>query len=544
MSSRNTTPKPVSTEHPPGQLLKKELHNGSLELSNGIKKDVFQSQRLPHFQPDSFKSIKSCIHLDQVLDSRAKDTVFDTYRQAVMISQPIGNGVVYRSKKDGKVIDQDEIRARQLSSLRCSECEVSDFQQVMICLQCPHVGCKEHSQLHYKGTQHMFAIDSNLGLLYCFKCNEYINHPKLEKLRLEAAGFADDDIDNQEQITANYHNPNRLAVQGLKGFINLGATCFMSSILQSLVHNPIIKSQFFNNDLHYFNCTYLHDQEVNEAIGDQNACITCSVDLIFKELFTSKTSEGFGITNLLTTAWYKQKSLAGFQEQDAHEFWQFLLNEFHQDHMRIQTQMDGAAKEEACSCITHSTFSFQLQSCVKCKSCDAITETVDPMIDLSLEINHLKKQKNVDLYDCLDLFTSEEKLDAAISCKHCSTRSQATKTLKLKSIPPVLSIQLKRFDHNILNDTSSKIETPVKVPLYVNIAPYCVDHGQANNDIVYELFSAICHIGSVNTGHYVVFTKNAQGQWLKFDDSVISGVDQEDVVNSNAYLLYYIIHSI
>ncbi|CCG26054.1 Ubp8 protein [Candida orthopsilosis Co 90-125] len=543
MSSRNTSPKPQNTESSNDVHIKRELHNDSLGLSNGIKEENFTSKQLPYFQPDNFESIKSCIHLDQVLDSRAKNTVFDTYRQAVMISQPIDESLIYKSKKDGKVISQDEILAKKLSSLKCTNCEVSDFDQVMICLQCPNVGCAEHSQLHYKGTSHMFAIDSSLGLLYCFKCNEYINHPELEKLRLEVMGIADVAIDNQEAINANYTSPNKLAAQGLKGFVNLGATCFMSSTLQTLVHNPIIKSQFFNNDLHYFNCKYLHDQDVNGNIGEQNACITCSIDLIFKELFTSKSNEGFGITNLLTTAWYKQKSLAGFQEQDAHEFWQFVLNEFHQDHMRIQTQLDAIPKEETCTCITHSTFSFELQSCVKCKSCEAVTETVDPMIDLSLEINHLKKQQNVDLYDCLDLFTSEEKLDAMISCKQCSTRSQATKTLKLKSIPPVLSIQLKRFNHNILNDTSSKVETPVKVPLYLNIAPYSVNQGSAK-DIVYELFSVICHIGSVNTGHYVVFTKNASGQWLKFDDSVVSIVEQKEVVNSNAYLLYYIIHNI
>ncbi|KAI5959656.1 hypothetical protein CANMA_004092 [Candida margitis] len=543
MSSRKTTPVPQKLELVNGRNIKSGFHNDSFALSNGIKEDKCTSKQLPCFQPDNFESIESCIHLDQVLDSRARETVFDTYRQAVMISEPIYEPVVYKSKKDGTVISHDKVLSKKLSSLKCTECEVSNFGQVMICLQCPHVGCAEHSQLHYKGTSHMFAIDSNLGLLYCFKCNSYINHSELEKLRLEAMGITEVNRGDQENIPDNYTSPNKLAAQGLKGFVNLGATCFMSSTLQTFVHNPIIKSQFFNNDFHYFNCKYLHDQDISDTIGEQNACITCSIDLIFKELFTSSTNEGFGITNLLTTAWYKQKSLAGFQEQDAHEFWQFILNEFHQDHTRIQTQMnDDAPMEETCTCITHSTFSFELQSCVKCNSCKGVTETVDPMIDLSLEINHLKKKENIDLYDCLDLFTSEEKLEAMISCKQCSAKSQATKTLKLKSIPPVLSIQLKRFNHNIINDTSSKVETPVKVPLYLNIAPYCVDQGSAK-DTVFELFSVICHIGSVNTGHYVVYTKNAQGQWLKFDDSVVSIVDQSDVVNSNAYLLYYIIHN-
>lgn len=543
MSSRNTTPAPQPTDLPDGEHIKKEFLNDSLSLSNGFKEGGYISSQLPHFQPDNFESIKSCIHLDQVLDSRAKDTVFDTYRQAVMVSQPIDETFLYKPKKDGTVISHDQILGKMLSGLRCTDCEVSDFCQVMICLQCPHVGCQEHSLLHYKGTLHMFAIDLNLSLLYCFKCNEYINHPELEKLRLEVMHIADIVTDDEEGNIANYTSPNKLAAKGLKGFVNLGATCFMSSTLQTFVHNPIIKSQFFNNDLHYFNCNYLHDQDVNGNIGEQNACITCSIDLIFKEVFSLKTNEGLGITNLLTTAWYKQKSLAGFQEQDAHEFWQFVLNEFHQDHHRIRTQLGDVPKEETCTCITHSTFSFELQSCVKCKSCEAVTETVDPMIDLSLEINHLKKQQNVDLYDCLDLFTQEEKLDAMISCKQCSTQSRATKTLKLKSIPPVLSIQLKRFNHNIMNDTSSKVETPVKVPLYLNIAPYCVDPN-STKDLVYELFSVICHIGSVNTGHYVVYTKTPQNQWLKFDDSVVSIAEQKDVVNSNAYLLYYIIHHV
>ncbi|KAI3405308.2 hypothetical protein KGF56_001879 [Candida oxycetoniae] len=526
-----------SQSHPDG-----EISNGS--LGSGQNRTVFsESQHIP-IVLDNLGSLPSCAHLDQVLSSRAQETVLDTYRQAVLISHQIDISTTNYRTKDGANIDPEKILAKKLLSLKCSECDSSDFQQVMICLQCPNVSCHRHAHSHYKGSQHMFSIDSNLGLLYCFKCNAYINHPRLEKLRCQVMG-----VQSVEDVTKteaeNYSDPNKLAMLGLKGFVNLGSTCYMSSILQTFVHNPILKTRFFNNDLHYFNCKYLYDQEVTGSIHEGNACITCSIDKIFKEFYTMESTEGFGMTDLLTTAWYKQKSLAGFQEQDAHEFWQFLLNELHSDHIRVSNQ------HGVCTCISHACFGFQLQSCVKC-NCGAENITVDPpTFELSLELSFKndKSDKNdkhtsIDLYTCLDSFTREEKLDTRISCKSCFKEAGATKTLRLKNLPPVLSIQLKRFKHNIQNDTSSKVEIAVEIPSFFDLNKYTVDAEDGQK--IFELFSVVCHIGSVSTGHYMVYTKNWQGLWFKFDDSIITIEKEEDAMEaakSNGYLLYYIMHN-
>lgn len=388
-------------------------------------------------RPDNYSTINSCNHIDSVLRSKAKTTVFETYRQAVLISQPLIKS--YKLKKDGSIIPIKKLIMSKISALKCSQCHLNNFNNSMICLQCPHVGCcfndYNHSYSHYKSTKHMFSIDSSCGLLYCFKCNDFINHPELEKIRLQIILGDDDNIENINDknnkdmnnfIKQNYVDPGKIAIKGLKGFINLGATCFMSSILQTLIHNPLIKYQFFNNDLHYFNCEKIHNQFINNGnIDENNACITCSIDNIFQSFYTSTTNEGFGMTNLLTTAWYKQKSLAGFEEQDAHEFWQFLLNEFHMDYQRIimnlkneklsniskNDGLESVINSNSCGCIMHSTFSFELQSCIKCNSCESITETVDPMIDLSLEVNF------TNLYQSLQSFTRDEKLDD-YNCKN------------------------------------------------------------------------------------------------------------------------------
>ncbi|CAI5758980.1 unnamed protein product [Candida verbasci] len=486
----------------------------------------------------NFSSLNSCSHLKSVLESKVKETVFETYKQAVIISQPLlEDQQTFISKKDQQEIPFQKLLNKKLSSLKCSNCELSNFQNLFICLQCPHIGCHDnfnsHSQLHYKQTQHMFAIDAKTGLLYCFKCNLFVNHDHLEKIRSDIMHNEYYELD--ETINQHYSNPNKFAIKGLKGFVNLGATCFMSSILQTFIHNPILKHKFFNNDEHFFNCNVNLN---NDEIDENNSCITCSIDSIFQIFFTSSNQEGYGITNLLITSWYKKKSLAGFQEQDAHEFWQFLLNEFHQDFTRIKAnQNQHSIDSENCSCIAHSTFAFKLQSCIKCTNCNKITETIDPIMDLSLEINHLSKEQNT-LYDCLNLYTKEEKLDDNYTCKFCNIKAeQAVKQLKIKTIPKILSIQLKRFEHNVMNDTSSKIETPIKIPLYLDLSKYTT--ATTSDPCLYELFSVVVHQGSVNTGHYICYVKS-DNRWFKFDDAVISLSSEDEVMNANVYLMFFI----
>lgn len=591
MSSRKTVPGKTLPPGPPSGLAS-SMSPTSNHVSVSYSRPFKAQQHTP--PPDNFGYIKSCTHIKSVLESKARENVLITYKQAVSISTAVSENdgnKIYTQKKDGSIVSKKKLVDLKLKSLKCSDCSLNNFHQNFICLQCPHVGCYSnlnHAYTHYKSHQHLFAIDSSNGLLYCFQCGDYVNNPSLEKIRSDITNNKADDNENneeeeededdeydeyenkqlQERIDSHYINPSSNAVNGLKGFINLGSTCFMSCILQSFIHNPIMKYQFFNNDVHYFNCNINFDYLIDgESIDEENACITCSIDKIFQDFYTSNNHEGFGMTNLLMTAWYKKKSLAGFQEQDAHEFWQFLLNEFHLDYERIQKNLTGQDynnnnnnfnhkkhKQDICQCITHTIFSGELQSSIKCLNCDSLTTTIDPLIDLSLEINRIKSKSNnepISLYDCLDLFTKDEKLDVMYTCQYCNSKSKAIKSLKIKKLPPVLSIQLKRFEHNLFNDTSSKIQLPVKTPLYLDFTKYTSDceYNESNEPIlntnkIYELFTVVSHIGSVNTGHYIVMVKNGSGQWFKFDDSVISMVSQEEVINTNAYLLFYITHRI
>lgn len=532
------------------------------------------ANQLPNLQqhtppPDNYGQIKPCSHLRSVLETKAYQTVLNTYQQAVAISIAINpllsSHLVYQLKKDGLKVSHKRLDEFKAKALRCSLCDTSNFYLVFVCLQCPHVGCyKKHGMQHAKESGHMFAIDSHNGLLFCFSCGNYTNHSDLNRIRLSCVaaclgspngrtgitfgnGTENDTSFDVDSDIDGYTRPLGSAIQGLKGIVNMGSTCFMSCILQTMLHNPLVRYQFFNNDLHFFNCpSQPHYNGADEMIDENSACITCLIDSAFKDFYTTPTAEGYGLTNLLTTAWYKNRLLAGFQEQDAHEFWQFLLNEFHSDHERVAELADILLLP--CRCIMHSIFLGELESSIACNSCGNVTKTVDPLVDLPLEINHLNE--NPSLYDCLDQFTHNELLDVNYRCSLCGKESKAHKSLRIKKLSPVLSIQLKRFKHNMLLDKASKIETKVDIPLFLNLTKYASDWDETtapdavDTNKVYELFAMVHHQGLVNTGHYVALVKNSSGQWFKFDDSVVSYASQEEVKSTNAYLLFYISHTI
>ncbi|KAI0464451.1 hypothetical protein LJB42_002066 [Komagataella kurtzmanii] len=499
-------------------------------MTSTVKKTLEEAK----FSPPVFDS---CPHLKQILTSNAKDTVYRNYGLAVNVALALklrnGNIPLYKTSDGSKVEYKKLVRLRN-KAVRCREC-LESLSCTYFCLQCSHVGCWKngHALAHTKSTGHVFGIDSQTGYIFCFRCGDYVGDQRLELIRQSKQGERTEPIMNNlgtETIIDGSRPPSLKASTGLRGFINMGATCFMSSIVQTIVHNPFVRDYFLSG--YHAKCPKKMD-----------TCITCCIDEIFKVFYGTDETKGYGPTALLTAAWRVKNSLAGYSEQDAHEFWQFLLDEIHKSDTELHPELDDTS---TCRCITHKTFAGQLQSTVTCEKCLHSKNTVDPMLDLSLEIAKISKDK-VTLNDCLDLFTSKEKLDSMTICSHCKKETTRTKQLLVRKLPPILAFQLKRFEHSA--SSSTKIETHVGFPLFLDMEPYTVSETLNSNEqgraswglMTYQLFAIVIHIGSVNTGHYICIIKNRDGNWFKFDDSRITLVSQDYVSKSNAYLLYYIL---
>jgi hypothetical protein len=153
---------------------------------------------------------------------------------------------------------------------------------------------------------------------------------------------------------------------------------------------------------------------------------------------------------------------------------------------------------------------------------------------------------DINIYDCLNLFSSEEILegDNEWYCNICKQHRDVNKKMEIYKSPHYLIIQLKRFKQdemesrsifNIFN--SYKNNTLVDFPTKnLDLSDYISSN--TNYNTKYDLIGVINHYGGASFGHYTAYCLN-NGNWLEYNDQSISYIDENNVVSNAAYVLFY-----
>ncbi|KAL3428836.1 hypothetical protein BDV09DRAFT_181414 [Aspergillus tetrazonus] len=408
------------------------------------------------------------------------------------------------------------------------------------CLTCSEPCMNGDRKAHTENTGHQFYMESRSRALFCQGCEDLVYDHGLERCRsatpestLQVARkrrFSESSAD--ELYVKSNANRRPCAKQGVRGLFNLGQTCYLNVILQTLLHDPILSTYFLGNGHQPHDCT----------VAD---CIGCAVAEAFADFNSIDKPEGFAALNLLLASWRASPTLAGYQQQDAHEYYQFLVDKLH-------TSAEGNREnhEKGCSCFFHRTFYGKLRSSVTCDRCGNVTKTEDPIVDLSLDVQVQAKKRAMGggsgpsatptLSGCLESFTSPEKLMADVyNCSGCgNTPQKATKQLRIKKLPAILCMQLKRFEHTF--SVSEKVEGRIDFPLSINMLPYTTNPDSAvdKSRYTYDLSSAVVHKGKLEAGHYYVYCRQGD-EWMLFNDDQVTPVTEAEVLGVDAYLLFY-----
>ncbi|KAF9574972.1 hypothetical protein EC968_004732 [Mortierella alpina] len=433
----------------------------------------------------------------------------------------------------------------QLPTPACTTCDTT-LGRIHACLQCVFIGCwkGEHAQAHAQEKGHIFSMEISRCGLYCSQCKDFVHDRDFEGI------YNGEVLRNFEMVSMlqepgqkrpryiRWHAGNKEAAaiksgtrlkscQGLRGLRNMGSTCFMNVILQCFIHNPLLRGYF------------LSDQHSSKRCEEKNECMGCEMDQLFTQFYSGVKSP-YGPCSFLHTMWMSSSDLAGYAQQDAHEFFISALNQIHAKSPNLRPTKRSKLHK----------------------------------------VRGLSDERNDgpnSLADCLDRYTHPEKLGTnEYNCSKCGkTGQEATKQLSMKVIPPVLSFQLKRFEHSM---GASKIETKIKFPAQLDMTQYTTSArklkksklaalqklnggsseggspstpsstsstSSASSSVepiptyVYNLFAVINHQGKMDTGHYTAFAKH-RGEWFSLDDHKVSLASQKEVLDSKAYMLFYV----
>jgi ubiquitin carboxyl-terminal hydrolase 22/27/51 len=440
-----------------------------------------------------------------------------------------------------------------------------------LCLQCSTIVPEEDRAKHGQKKSHRFYVDSRSGALFCQICEDFVWDPTLEELRVRKIGtgsfssksnfqvttrrilllaaavlfmgvtsvndmtytgrkrkheelFSDAVKDDPKYISNNTTTASCRA-DGLRGIYNAGATCYQNVVLQSVLHNPLLRNFYLSDGHQSADCQVPY-------------CLSCAMDDMFQDFYALENTNGYTAANILSGFWISDKkafeNLVTTKEQDAHEFFQFLAEELHERNGDGKKPEMGS--EHTCNCIIHQTFYGKLQRSTTCQSCNGVTDSVESFLDLSLGLDGLAQKKglkksktaSLTLEECLnEEYITQDKCE--YRCRNCHSTEQARRDNSIKLLPNVLSVQLKvshpphcvareslvakrlpqRFEYKQGSSKSaSKIDTPVKFPLQLNMLPYTTrgrtadikDSQEMARSCTYDLLSVVEHVGEIDTG--------------------------------------------
>ncbi|KAL2622195.1 hypothetical protein R1flu_002400 [Riccia fluitans] len=538
---------------------------------------------------------------------------------------------------------------------RCATCGKAQGR-LYACLMCATIGCwvppdQLHSRLHAQTKPgHDLAVDVDRAELFCCLCNDQVYDADFDRAVIGAQTLvalagrvngsqngaeggsdinkagrsskgglslknsvgngsrsdrrdADEGRDRKRRKGAEYRSwvpspSDLLSIRqgstplvedclpsGLRGLNNLGNTCFMNSVLQALLHTPPLRN-YFLSDRH------------NRTICQQRAahlCLGCDMDTIFSAAFSGERSP-YSPAQFLYSWWRHAANLAGYEQQDAHEFFISTVDGIHAnsgtESPRDRNSETGRSGDVDCRCIVHRVFSGLLRSDVTCTVCGFTSTTYDPCVDISLDLEpdirpdskifmdsiignydggRLSRGStangitgNSTLLGCLDRFTRPERLGAneKFYCQRCQTRQESIKQMSIRKLPLVLCFHIKRFEHSSTKNTSRKVDRYVQFPFSLDMAPYIsssIVRSRHGNRLLFleseemwasqcpstefELFAVVTHSGKLDSGHYVSFIRLA-GEWYKCDDAWVTRVSEEVVRACQGYMLYYVLKTL
>ncbi|GAA5954899.1 hypothetical protein JCM3765_007805 [Sporobolomyces pararoseus] len=310
------------------------------------------------------------------------------------------------------------------------------------------------------------------------------------------------------------------------GLQNIGNTCFLNSALQCLIHTPPL--------VRYLTTGGINGHPLDDKCGMKSKkgfCMTCAMRGLLRQSFGIGVNKKSSYTPAVVVKNLKMiaKHLRHGRQEDSHEFLRFVV-----DGMQLSSLFGKSPKltiQEKNQNPIHQLFGGVLRSRVHCTSCGHNSDTLDAMLDLSLDLGNRagSVKEGLDNLVRVDHLRGQNKY----RCEKCKKLVNAEKQFTIEKAPLVLTIHLKRF-----TPTGRKVSGVIKYPETLNLRGYMSDSSQSPS---YKLYALILHSGSgPHSGHYTSLVRAANNKWFDMNDDLVSPVQGVPLGQRNAYCLFYV----
>ncbi|XP_068651293.1 ubiquitin C-terminal hydrolase 12-like isoform X2 [Aristolochia californica] len=286
---------------------------------------------------------------------------------------------------------------------------------------------------------------------------------------------------------------------GYVGLKNQGATCYMNSLLQTLYHIP-----YFRKAVYHMPTT-------------ENDMPSGSIPLALQSLFYKLQYSDNSVATKELTKSFGWDTYDSFMQHDVQELNRVLCE-------KLEDKMKGTVVEGT----IQQLFEGHHMNYIECINVDYKSTRKESFYDLQLDVKGCR-----DVYASFDKYVEVERLEGD-NKYHAEQHGlqDAKKGVLFIDFPPVLQLQLKRFEYDFMRDTMVKINDRYEFPLQLDLdrdnRKYLSPEADTRVRNLYTLHSVLVHSGGVHGGHYYAFIRpTLSDQWFKFDDERVTKEDMK-----------------